>query len=135
MRTCPICMNEKPDTDFYPRKNGKPQAYCKKCFSAYMIGRWIQKKKDAVQYKGGVCVDCHEQMDYYLYDFHHLDPSKKDVDWNKLRLRSWGKIMKELDKCVLLCCKCHRIREHQLKVVVPVGFEPTADRLKGGCSS
>lgn len=70
----------------------------------------------AINYKGGKCVDCNLQCDndnpYYLFDFHHLDPSIKDCDWSKLRLRSWNKMKIELDKCVCLCALCHRRREY-----------------------
>jgi hypothetical protein len=62
---------------------------------------------------GSSCVDCgisYPNTHYSVFDFHHLDPSEKDVDWSKLRLRSWDKIVKELSKCVLLCSNCHRIR-------------------------
>ena len=81
---------------------------------------------DAVAYKGGVCVDCGDVLEYFLYDFHHLDPKTKEFDWNKLKMKSDANIRKELDKCVLLCCKCHRIREqkYKMKLVALQGIEP-----------
>ena len=39
--------------------------------------------------------------------FHHIDPSQKDADWNILRKRAWERIKIELDKCVLVCSNCH----------------------------
>lgn len=116
MKTCPKCNDEKPNSEYYLRSNGKPQAYCKQCFSKYLVCRWVNKKKKAVEYKGGICVDCSKSFDYYLFDFHHLDPTTKELDWGKLRLYGWERIKKELDKCVLLCCMCHRIREHKWMV-------------------
>jgi len=110
---CSKCKKDKPSSDFYkrPERKNKPQSYCKVCFNSYCIERWANKKKDAVKYKGGTCVNCKGIFDYYLYDFHHTNPATKDFDWSKLRLFSWKRIIKELDKCVLLCCMCHRKRE------------------------
>ena len=39
--------------------------------------------------------------------FHHLDPTQKQFDWNKLRLKKWEDIVVELKKCILLCGNCH----------------------------
>ena len=73
--------------------------------------RWNDIKLKAIEYKGGVCVQCNQSFPYPAMQFHHIDPSSKDVSWTKLRLRSWDKITFELDKCVLLCANCHSI-EH-----------------------
>ena len=115
-KICTICNVEKLITDFYrqgDRKNGS--SMCKKCFNKYCSDRWVDKKIDAINYKGNSCVDCnvsYPTYPYVIFDFHHLDPSDKDVDWSKLRLRSWNKIVEELDKCILLCSNCHRMRHY-----------------------
>jgi hypothetical protein len=115
-KICVSCNMEKPIGDFYQqkgRKNGTSQ--CRKCFNTYCSERWTQKKIEAITYKGGSCLDCnisYPKFPYVVFDFHHLDPDLKDVDWSKLRLRSWDKITNELDKCILLCSNCHRIRHH-----------------------
>lgn len=100
-------------TEFYSRRDRDGgQTYCKSCFSSYCTERWKNIKLKAIEYKGNKCEDCNKRFDYFLYDFHHLNPDEKEVSWNKLRLRSWARITKELDKCALLCCMCHRIREY-----------------------
>lgn len=101
--------------DFYKRNaRGAKYSYCKKCFNAYCIERWRNRKRKAVEYKGGICVDCKQPFDYYLFDFHHLDPSEKEFNFSHIKGHSWKTIVKELDKCVLLCCMCHRKREHEI---------------------
>lgn len=73
----------------------------------YQVRRWIERKKKAIDYKGGRCARCGYDRYYGALHFHHVDPKIKDVSWNKLRLRSWDKITEELDKCEILCANCH----------------------------
>lgn len=75
----------------------------------YQIARWTRIKIKAVAHKGGVCVACRVAYPYPAMQFHHRDPEQKDVQWVKLRLRSWEKIVAELDKCDLMCANCHAI--------------------------
>lgn len=109
---CGKCNKELPVDQFYmrPDRVNKPQSYCKSCLHRIQMDRWIERKLKAIQYLGGVCKDCNGVFPREVYDFHHRDPEEKDVSWQKLRLRSWDKITKELDKCDLLCANCHRIR-------------------------
>jgi hypothetical protein len=73
-------------------------------------------KRKAVEYLGGRCVDCGLQTDIIaVYDFHHKDMDEKAgiiSDFLTVK-KSWKAIQEELDKCVLLCANCHRIRHAQ----------------------
>ena len=55
------------------------------------------------------CAECGEDHSYCL-EFHHLDPSEKEITVTKaIQQRwSWDRIMREVDKCVVLCANCHR---------------------------
>lgn len=110
MKICTQCGDSKESSEFYSRgKNRKDSnTFCKPCFNAYCIQRWKDRKKQAVGYKGGKCKDCSITYHPNVYDFHHT--GDKEANWNKIRLWSWDRITKELDKCVLLCANCHRIR-------------------------
>ena len=77
----------------------------------HQILRWRKIKLKAIEYKGGGCTSCGFNSHPAALQFHHLDPESKDVNWTRLRLRSWDKIIHELDKCILLCANCHAI-EH-----------------------
>lgn len=61
----------------------------------------------AVDYLGGECRICHYDGCVAAFDFHHIDPLQKDFTISE-RMTSWSAICQELDKCVLLCCRCHR---------------------------
>ncbi len=45
-----------------------------------------------------------------MLDFHHLDPSQKEfmLDVRSRRAYSKEKLLGEMKKCALLCCRCHR---------------------------
>lgn len=64
-------------------------------------------KEMAVIYKGGECLVCGYKECLECLVFHHLNPKEKDFGLSTKGLtRSWGRIKKELDKCVLLCVRC-----------------------------
>lgn len=114
MKVCSQCNKSLPLNEFYSRgkKREDLQSYCKHCLNLTQMIRWNQRKIDGIEYLGGLCMRCGESdLHPALYDFHHRNPENKDVGWNKLRLRAWNRIKQELDKCDLLCCKCHRL-EH-----------------------
>ena len=71
-----------------------------------------ERKLKAIDYLGGKCNDCVQTFHPAIYEFHHLNPKEKDRDPSKLLLLKWENITKELDKCVLLCANCHRLRHH-----------------------
>ena len=73
-------------------------------------------KLKAVEYKGGVCVDCSGEFHPAVFDFHHLDPSKKDLKVANSFCRKWEVVRAELDKCVMLCANCHRLRHHSEEI-------------------
>lgn len=42
-------------------------------------------------------------------EFHHPDPNKKDFSISVDGMtRSWERVKKEVEKCILICANCHR---------------------------
>ena len=68
------------------------------------------RRRELVAYKGGVCERCNASPLYVAFDFHHKDPSQKKFPLSQRNMdRKWKDIIKEADKCHLLCANCHRI--------------------------
>lgn len=63
----------------------------------------------AKKYKGGKCYICKYDKCPSALEFHHKDPKIKDFGVSEKGFtRSWDKIKKEVDKCILICANCHR---------------------------
>lgn len=108
MKKCSTCQQIKPETEFYKKgKSGRLNSLCKECFNDYCQKRWVDRKRMAIEYLGGKCIRCGYNEHYAAMHFHHV--KGKDFTWVKLRLFSWDRVVKELDRCVLLCANCHAI--------------------------
>lgn len=63
----------------------------------------------AVEYKGGKCIFCGYNECNQALEFHHINNDGKDFGISeKGYTRSWQRVKKELDKCILVCANCHR---------------------------
>lgn len=106
-RVCAKCKQEKPLSEFCKKGKYRLHSYCKPCLYEVQTDRWNDRKKIAIEQRGGKCSKCGYDKNYGALSFHHLDPNEKEFAWNKLRLYSWEKINKELDKCIVVCHNCH----------------------------
>ena len=110
IKKCSKCGRELPITEFYSRGNGQHRADCKDCHKQYVNQCYEEKKLFLQNYKSSVgCAKCGEKRGYCL-DFHHIDPSMKDVDIARMTSNksNINDIMKEVKKCIVLCANCHR---------------------------
>lgn len=117
-KTVKICKKHGETVHYkYCRTNRPSAGYkCCKCNGENVTCRRKKLKKIGIEYLGGSCKDCGLKSEHMsIYDFHHLDPSNKDFNISsKGHTISEKRLKKELDKCVLLCANCHRIR-HELE--------------------
>lgn len=92
--------------------------------SSEAVKKWRKATKQRmVDAMGGKCQCCGYNRCIESLDFHHLDPSKKDLGFGALRAspRSWLIIVQELRKCVLVCRNCHG-EIHFGNLQVPVNY-------------
>jgi len=115
-KTCSHCKLSFPATTehFYvrSRKQKDLSSYCKKCNTKIRVNEMRKTKQKCVDYMGKKCADCKDEYPPSVFDFHHLDPSKKDFTISKTQSFSFKNLKPELDKCVMLCANCHRIRHN-----------------------
>ena len=84
---------------------------CKKCSIERDFKKRFNFKIKALDYRGNSCRSCGYNDDITALEFHHVDPSQKEILPSKLYSKPWDYAKQELDKCVVLCCNCHR-EEH-----------------------
>jgi hypothetical protein len=71
--------------------------------------RGVLKKLELIRLAGGACQICGYNKNYSALCFHHLDPSKKDLQLTgrECSNRKLETLLEELKKCQLLCHNCH----------------------------
>jgi hypothetical protein len=59
-----------------------------------------------------ICIDCKLPHPYWRLDFDHREESNKSNTISRLKLSKMSKerILKEMEKCDLVCARCHRLR-------------------------
>lgn len=132
-KVCTRCCQPKKPTDFNLKYDKRVptarRSFCKTCErkkpsqmkagNRKKVSKSQRQKQRAVEYLGGKCMnpDCpltpHYEIPYFCYDFHHRNPAEKDKKIARMAAKSWASLKKELDKCDLLCCVCHRLEHYQ----------------------
>jgi len=118
-KKCSSCDEEKPIGEFTLRRNyhnGERvrHSQCKECVYESGRRRIRAVKLKLVNLKGGKCISCGYCKNLSAMDFHHRDPSEKEFDWRQLMtmLKQWDRVLEELEKCDLLCNRCHQEIHH-----------------------
>lgn len=130
MRRCGRCQEEKPMSDFAWRRKAKGQLdnYCRRCRAAYKQQHYAankeryvtlamqRKKRLALEraeflmeyFRSRPCADCGED-DPLVLEFDHKDDKLFTIA-RGLRDRSWETLLREMEKCDVVCANCHRRR-------------------------
>lgn len=124
MKKCSKCGLEKENLEFNKHSNSRDglTSWCKTCVKEYTKKdyennkekyitkhktirkekkRWVDEIKSTLK-----CEKCGENHIATL-DFHHIDPNEKEFGIAR-NYFSKEKILKEIEKCVVLCSNCHR---------------------------
>jgi hypothetical protein len=102
---CVVCEDEIPNVT-------RAKKYCNDCYKKRNVVRTTEYrrklKRRAVEYLGGKCSKCGYHKSIHALDFHHRDPHEKEFTISAYSNLSWERVVKELDRCVLVCANCHR---------------------------
>lgn len=122
IRKCRACLLPKPAAMFQSAGivNGKQyfRHICTQCKTSKqkdrknVIREWLEGYKTNLS-----CATC-KNDDSDLLDFHHADPTTKEITVSDAVQRGWSisKIKAEIEKCKILCGNCHRIHHHEERV-------------------
>ncbi len=87
---------------------------CKACHNLEIKQARRDIKASWITYKGCACEDCgiiYDGTNECIFDFHPLDPKEKEFGLSFIIRHTPTKdVSKELDKCILLCSNCHRLK-------------------------
>ena len=129
-KICEKCCKAHP-LDQFTSARGKQCLECRKAKKRQLKRAWEKRSPDhkqkrraklkatmplrAFEYMGGKCAnpDCplpDRDWPLSIYEYHHRDPETKEFGIATAihGRRGWTALQKELDKCVMLCCVCHR---------------------------
>jgi len=132
-KICTKCKVEKNTTEFNKKNRNKDglSSQCRECNKLnlkahynnnkkYYKERNINKRNELkewfLEYKKTLkCSVCSESR-YWVLDFHHRDPNKKEGAISYL-LGRYGKnkALKEIEKCDVVCANCHRDIHHKME--------------------
>lgn len=94
------------NTAFIVEKNGHHR--CKICRIESVTNSRKKRKQRLVQVFGGCCSMCGYNKCQRALHFHHIDPSNKSFMISREgSCRAWKRMLKEAEKCILLCANCH----------------------------
>ncbi|QIO02093.1 hypothetical protein rutana_111 [Salmonella phage rutana] len=114
-KTCSKCKNTFPLTVEYFFKSGiqpsgkqKWKPMCKQCESTSRIDYY--NNTIAEVFPDLHCAVCGYNKCPQAIDFHHLEQDDKEFNISDARRGTFNKekLIAELEKCVPLCCRCHR---------------------------
>ena len=135
-KVCNTCEEEKPLSEFYKSEGTKDNLRydCKKC-GHKIYNLWVKnnpkkraesrKKQVSTQlilwlkttFEGTPCMDCSRVFPWCVMDFDHRPGEIKSFRISKLNTYKAtpyriAMVIKEIDKCDLVCGNCHRIRTY-----------------------
>lgn len=134
-KRCSYCRNVKLINDFWKNtsRKDKHQSICIECHK-YLSKKYYKKKENKKRHAEIVkklkkskvaflkhalkdylarhpCVDCGEK-DPNVLEFDHVNKEKKNRGISVMigSANPWERVLKEIEKCVVRCCNCHRKR-------------------------
>jgi hypothetical protein len=126
LKTCRDCKEERPFNFFWSAGIKKGKKYyrrvCKICYNTtnhsykHKVKSWFEGYKQKLEcLKCGYSKKTHESFNVKALQFHHNDDNKEfAVSEGVCHGLSMKRIVKEIQKCQVLCARCHA--EHHYEI-------------------
>lgn len=129
-KTCSKCKITRPVSEFNFKNMilGKRHSYCKGCGSSLTRSHYQSNKRKYLDRNARTnarhraiirsaklrpCADCGIQYPYYVMDFDHREGATKSFILSDVPRATSKSLMREIEKCDVVCANCHRERTHQ----------------------
>lgn len=99
--------------------------------SSEAVKKWRRNTKlKLITCMGSKCQICGYNKSQNALEFHHIDPEEKDFSLSNTRAnpKNWPSIIKELQKCILLCSNCHK-EVHEGVSILPKFYQSFDESL------
>jgi hypothetical protein len=133
LKICSKCEETKAikEFNFKNRAAGTRHSYCRECGKIITRRHYAQNKRQylnrnlrsftkrrefARQMKSRPCADCGIQYPYYVMDFDHREGEVKKYELNRIDRITTKALIREIEKCDVVCANCHRIRTYQRRL-------------------
>lgn len=119
MSICKYCKSEKPDESFEICRIVGDRIYrrlrCKDCKREIRVVRRKKTREWLDGYKKGLSCEHCGFADFRALEFHHINHNEKDFNVADMihSGSSVQTIMREIEKCIVLCSNCHQIEHYQ----------------------
>lgn len=127
IKNCSKCKQNKNISEFAikDKKKGKIQSYCRSCQSEMSKNHYRSNKNSYLDrnqrrmtevmkfvddFKSRPCADCGNSYHPQAMDLHHENGIKEEIVSKLRRKTTLPKVKREIEKCVVLCAVCHRLR-------------------------
>ena len=108
IKRCSKCGIEK-DEEQFPMNGKRRHSWCKECHRE-IVNKKYKENRDYANSLKSQCSICGYDRNTAALEWHHPDDNK-EYNINTLTRRALSnkdKLLKELEKCVLVCANCHR---------------------------
>ena len=129
-KPCSKCQAVKPISDYNFRHcaTGIRHSYCRDCGKNFTRSHYRRNKRLYLdrntltyerhrelvrQAKSKPCADCNVQYPFYVMDFDHRDGATKSFELNSIQRKTIKAILREIEKCDVVCSNCHRARTYK----------------------
>ena len=132
-KTCSKCEVSKPVSEFNFKNTaaGVHQSYCKECgkkltrshyrnnkrqYLDRNVRSYMKRRELVRQIKSRACADCSIQYPFYVMDFDHREGEIKKYELNRVDRMTTRALLREIEKCDVVCANCHRIRTYKRRM-------------------
>jgi hypothetical protein len=76
-----------------------------------------KNRQKFLEYKKTLQCEACGLSDYRILEFHHVEEKDSNISDMVCRGYAWNRIEKEIEKCIPLCCNCHRLEHWELNAL------------------